>query len=388
MFKKRTIIFSLICLVIAVILGFFIFNSTNIFFTVLLLGAWILFLLKYFEKRKHYKEYNSPHNTPFFLFGPLLFGFFYNFWSYYTGFLGDNLLGDGFSFFYLSLWGLIFAFPWLLYGLTILRKCFKEYNLVYIYKTRSIIARKFAIGYSIILIIIVILYLIFQAEIVNFLSPVLNPTYSAYPQNYFDILLLVFSIICVYLLIRHGIFGSRRAMPRVSSDYIARRRRQIDQVSSTPARANPTTRSRSTPPTRTIRTSTSSRTSRAKTSSRTVQPSRKPTRVSGTKTKTAKSKAVNYDKYKPKAGVLSIDDFKCIFCFKLPSYPEDKGRKIVLCPKCNYPAHGDEFREWTRKSTICSRCSGDIPLSFRRNPTTISVKKYTEVIGDFKKKGK
>ncbi len=90
-----------------------------------------------------------------------------------------------------------------------------------------------------------------------------------------------------------------------------------------------------------------------------------------------------FKKLRPVAGVLSLDDFKCIFCFKLPQLPADQGRAIILCPNCKHPAHADEFKNWLKTSTLCSRCDGTISASFRRNPEIIRMKDYVAVIKAF-----
>ncbi|MHA1509547.1 MAG: hypothetical protein ACTSO6_12680, partial [Promethearchaeota archaeon] len=94
----------------------------------------------------------------------------------------------------------------------------------------------------------------------------------------------------------------------------------------------------------------------------------------------------NINNYRPRGSFLSLEDFKCIFCFKLPKLPEDRGRGVVVCPKCRYPSHADEFKDWMRTSNLCSRCSAPIPPSFRRNPRVISVKNYTIIYKQFLKK--
>jgi hypothetical protein len=93
-------------------------------------------------------------------------------------------------------------------------------------------------------------------------------------------------------------------------------------------------------------------------------------------------------KCKPKAGKISLEDFKCIICFQLPKLPEDKGRGVVLCPKCKHPSHADEFRDWLKSSTLCSRCDAPIPARFRRTPEIIPIKQYTAVIKYYTKKAK
>ena len=88
---------------------------------------------------------------------------------------------------------------------------------------------------------------------------------------------------------------------------------------------------------------------------------------------------------RPKTGALTKDDFKCIFCFELPT-TSDGHRGIVVCPNCRYPAHADEFKNWVRTSHLCSRCDGVIPSSFRRNPKVIPVKEYLRAYKFWKKK--
>ena len=369
--------------------GIFIENSPNTFFSWLFIGFWILFTIKFFRKRKEYKEYNSPKNTSFFLLGPLGIGFFYNLWGYFTGLLGENLLENYIPFFYVSLWTLIFSFPYLLYGLFIIRACYKKFNVVYLIRTKSMNARKFGFFYTFLILIGILFYIIFFNVILNYFYILVEQVYF-----YFDIMLLFMGLFLGYTFIRQGIFGSARSMPEISQDYINRRRQRFKTVSSTPI----TTTQRTKPQ----RTSTS-KPSRTKTSrpstTRVVAPrASKPrparttaTRSSSTGTKVHKPKTAaspEFEKLKPKAGILSLEDFKCIFCFQLPKFPDDNRRGIVLCPNCKHPAHADEFKEWTQDSPLCSRCDASIPPSFRRNPKIISVKQYSEVINEYKRRKK
>ncbi|MFX1378012.1 MAG: hypothetical protein ACFFA4_02875, partial [Promethearchaeota archaeon] len=97
-------------------------------------------------------------------------------------------------------------------------------------------------------------------------------------------------------------------------------------------------------------------------------------------------KQINLKLYRPRAANLTIEDFKCIFCFRLPESPKDNGRGIILCPNCRYPAHADEFKDWLRTSGLCSRCNAPIPLNFKRNPKIISIKNYMIIYKEFMKK--
>ncbi|MHA1508897.1 MAG: hypothetical protein ACTSO6_09375 [Promethearchaeota archaeon] len=108
--KNLTIIFT-IFLIIGVIYGLIAYSFFN-FGTWLLIGLWLIFTLKIFENIKRHREFNSPHNTAFFVIVPLGIGIFYSIWGFYTGILGENLLGGV----YFSLWSLIFALPYVVYG--------------------------------------------------------------------------------------------------------------------------------------------------------------------------------------------------------------------------------------------------------------------------------
>ena len=81
-----------------------------------------------------------------------------------------------------------------------------------------------------------------------------------------------------------------------------------------------------------------------------------------------------------------MEDFKCIFCFELPKLPRDEKRGIILCPHCKHPAHADEFKDWLRNSTLCSRCDTQIPARFIQNPEIIPTKVYLKAIEAIRKK--
>jgi len=390
LFKKRTLIILLIFLGIAALFGLYLAGSWNLFFSLLLIGFWILFTIKFFQKRKEYQEYNSPKNTSFFLLCPLGVGLFYNFWGYFTGLLGENLLEDFSPFLYISPWTLLFALPYIMYGLLILRACYKKFDIVYIIRTRSINARKFAIIYTVLILIALLSYIIYFNVILNYFYIVVEQTYF-----YFDVMLLFFAIFLGYLFVRHAILGSKRIIPEVSQDYLTRRRRRIESVASTPIRSTrrttPSASSSRRPSPRASTPQPSRATSRPTTSRPTTRRSttQKPKTTSTQRTVTRKPKVAAsqlFEKLKPKAGILSLEDFKCIFCFELPKFPSEEKRGIVLCPNCKHPAHADEFKGWTTSSPLCSRCDASIPPSFRRNPRIILVKDYVRVINEFKKR--
>lgn len=196
-----------------------------------------------------------------------------------------------------------------------------------------------------------------------------------------DIMLLLTSLLSIFVLFRYGFFGGRPSISEISA---RARREEIYRPSSRPSSSTRTT-SRST----TRSTSTQPRT-RATTRTQSIstqrprQASIPRTQKKEKKTKPTLQKLIKY--IKPKAGHLSLEDFKCIFCFSLPNYPADQGRGIVVCPNCKRPAHADEFKDWLRNSNLCSRCDATIPAQFRRNPQIIPVKTYLAVMKALAKK--
>jgi len=360
--------------------------SFNVFITWLLIGIWSIFSFKVFKNIKRYRSFHSPYNTAFFIIGPLVVGIFYSIWGYFTGLLGENLIEGGYLYF--SLWSLIFGFPYIIFGSLSLYRCFKKYNVIY-FGTKSIKARRLGYLLSISVLFFIIMFWVSFYSIVDFYESLLIPLHFSIDLN----LLLLF-ISTLLIMIISGLSGTRSQLPQLTRKYIAQRVNNINNLTS-PTRnrdhIRTTTRSSSTPTTR-----TTTRTSRSVSHSlRSTPTTRRQTTSSRTKTttKTAARKPITMSQnaknsrnliiYKPRAANLSIEDFKCIFCFKLPEFPEDKGRGIVLCPNCRYPAHADEFKDWLKSSGLCSRCNAPIPASYKRNPKIIAVKNYLTAFKDY-----
>ena len=128
MVKTKSIALILIVFSIIGIIHGAILNSVNVFVSWLLIGIWLIFSFKVLKNIKQYREYNSPHNTAFFTIAPVFIGIFYSIWGNFTGLLGENLLED--TDLYLSWWGILFGFPYILYGSISLYRCFKKYNVI------------------------------------------------------------------------------------------------------------------------------------------------------------------------------------------------------------------------------------------------------------------
>lgn len=355
-----------------------------LFYSWILVGVWLMFTLYFGQILRKSSEFNSPHNTFSFIFAPIFVGLFYSFWGYVTPqeLWGTNLFGGNSVF--MSGWDLVFALPYQLVGSVLLWKCFRKYDWVYVGNT-AIKARRF--GFCSIL--------FFLALELGFLA-VFYGAYNAHTLSFpaihtnIDILLLLSILFLIFLVVYYGLVRRRPTIPTAA------------QLRSAPARRIPAPVAHSGDHIYT-RTSTG-----RNPNVRVVLPhgsSSRPFRQSSRESKVhyhvaqpqvkqkkaevkQKGRSVNYDRLKPKAGVLTADDFKCIFCFQLPKVPEDANRGVVLCPNCRYPAHADEFRNWTKNSNLCSRCGHTISSGFRSRPEIISAADYVEVIREFYRRAK
>lgn len=363
--KYWYLIILIISLVVAIIHGTVITQSPNLFFSWLFVGFWICFTLIFFQKLKYYRQFNSPHNTSFFILGPITIGIFYSLWGYFTGLLELNIFGD-FPL-YLSFWTLIFAFPYLNYGIFSLYSCFQRYDVIYLGQ-KAVNARIFGFVITSLIILFGIISLFFYL-IVNALGGFPFTIVHFYP----DIMLLLTSMLSIFVLIRYGIFGTRPSISEISA--ATTRREGVYRTPSRTTTSRSESRTRSTP-SGTTRTRSTIRSSSSK--------AERPRRTPFAEAKPKISKIVKY--LRPKAGTLSLEDFKCIFCFSLPKYPDDQGRGIVVCPNCKHPAHADEFKEWSKSSPLCSRCDATLSATFRRSPQIIPVKTYAQVIRKLLKK--
>ncbi len=378
MVKKKNLIILLFVLIGSV--HGLISISLNIFLTWVFIGLWIFFIIKIFENIKQHREFNSPYNTAFFVILPLFIGIFYSMWGYYTSFFGENLIMN--SNIYFSLWSLIFGFPFVLYGSYSLYRCFKKYNVIYLGR-RAVKAK--VVGYLLSFSIIfgIILYWIIFYSISEFFNSLLIPLHFSLDLN-----LLIIFILTILNLILFGFLNPQRRLSPLTREYIAQRTRRVNALTR-PSIHNQrvkTTRRSTSPSTRTVTRSTTASYRSSRITPKSKNNARRTTITTETKKTKTNLKIRNINVYKPKAAFLTEEDFKCIFCFKLPKFPQDKGRGIILCPNCRYPSHADEFKDWLKTSNLCSRCSAPIPSSFRRNPRIISIKNYISIYKQILKK--
>ena len=77
---------------------------------------------------------------------------------------------------------------------------------------------------------------------------------------------------------------------------------------------------------------------------------------------------------------ISLDDFRCIFCYE---FPVEQNKLVVICPQCKHPSHADEFQKWSLVANICSRCNKPLDnVSLIR----LSETNYKKIIQMFKQK--
>ena len=383
--KYWYVIAFFICLIIAI------YSNGNTrppgaaFYSWVFIGIWLTFTLYFWENLKRASEFNSPHNSFTFIFAPLFFGLIASFWGYFTPFWQINLFGSGIL--YLSAWDLVFSLPYQITGIIFLWSCFRKFEWVYVSNT-ALRARRFGF----------ISTLFFIAMGLTFIFSF----YSAYdshtlllPATHYTIdLSLVMSLSLLFcLIIYYGLIRRRPTLPPV----LHSRTITPAYISSTTIHSGSQTSNRPTngqnPNVRVVlpdgRTYLPFQKRRGESKVRYhLEQPQHVTKKQGQVQEKPRVRMVPYERLKPKAGVLTIDDFKCIFCFQLPKLPDDANRGIVLCPSCRYPAHTDEFRDWMKTSNLCSRCGHVLSSKFRQNPEIISASEYLDVIKEFNRRKK
>ncbi len=347
------------------------------------------------------REYRSSLNNAFLIFSILFIAGFFGIWGEFTPILNQKLFPA--TNLQINVWIVLFSIPYVIFGTFLLLFSITKYFSVYI-GNKAYNARKYTIFMGIVFLGFDLFYILIRQEII--LTEFFD--FSSLSDSLNVFIIVHMSIIVLFAII--GILTRNRAMSAYNIDHITSRMRDIDRrlntAEQTSAAAQRIERraqyaqeerrkqrerenqrrkeeerkrqqslARRTRPPSTIKTSSSSRSS-----NKTQSDSRKPSSTKISSSGLSKKELLSM---KPKTGILSKEDFMCIFCFELPSTSDRDG--IVLCPNCRYPAHYHEFKEWIRNSKLCSRCDGVIPQSFIRNPEVIPVKTYLKAYKYFKK---
>lgn len=400
-------------LVIGVILGYTPGTSVAGFLSFLFIGIWICYTVEIFIRIKKMREYRSTLNNGPLIFGNLLFSSFYGILGDFTPFLSQRLFPD--TFLQVNFWVAIFSLPYLIFGSFLLLFSITKYFSVYI-NNNAFNARKFTVLMGFVFLGFDLMYIFLRHEVFSLGS--LDFSHLSGTTNVFMIVHMCIIVIFGFI----GILTRNRSSSAYNLDQLTSRMNDIDRrinaADNTSAAARRSERrareaeqerknqrerekqrrkneakrrmQSSSRPSSSSRTYSSSRSSRTKSSTKGSSSTRSKTRPktsarssSGSKSKGISTSTKELAKMRPKTGVLSKEDFMCIFCFELPSSSDRDG--IVLCPHCRYPAHYREFKEWIRNSKLCSRCDGVLPSSFIRNPKVIPVKTYLKAYKLFKK---
>ncbi len=381
-------------------------ESLNGFFSFILLGIWICISIEYVSKIKKLREYNSSLNNFALIFGGLGMGIFYAIWGDFTTILSENANSGDINF---NTWIILFATPYMFISMILLFLCLSKYTSIY-FGNKSIYARTFIIFTSIFYILIDFFYLLMSQGVISDAIWIFNPVTSALNLL---ILLNLLTLILYFIIIiaKRRPSTSRFSMSRVSNrlsnidrrisdadNFVnfarsgernaqAQARQEKERKKRQKERERERARSKKRQEQERIKQTKTKKTKKSYSSPRTqrstsTSSSRSQQYTSSSSTSSRKKELL---RMRPKTGALTKDDFKCIFCFELPT-TSDGHRGIVVCPNCRYPAHVDEFKNWMRTSNLCSRCDGVISSSFRRNPKVIPVKEYLRAYKFWKKK--
>jgi hypothetical protein len=307
--------------------------------------------------------------------------------------LGLEFLGIGSFSLFLNLFGLVFAFPFFVLLLLLLRKYFSgRYPVIFVFRKRF--PRETLLVYTgSIFIIFGILW--WQTRIVEVSALIFVITSTVLFLQYY-----VFRLVVVPVW--RATFIERRSSLNEAVSGINRRLNNNSQVTT---RANRASRVRQPNSTRSSRNRGISTASRSSTHNRTASTTpRRATRNHTSTTninRTARSdiaivpginhleeKRISRERVSPSVlkrltpvgQHLTEDDFKCILCYE---FPIEKRRKVVICPHCKHPAHADEFHKWAASSQLCSRCNKQITVE---KMIRISGEKYNKLLKMFKKK--
>ncbi len=336
--------------------------ATNVFWSWLLIGIWLMFVMKLIDAAAYLGSFNSMKNHALFVSGTNFFALIYSAWGNFSTIMGGSIPNSPVSWIQVNGWMLLFSVPFYLYGTYSIYACYRKYFFVYIGE-KSVNSKKFGV-------LVVVFNTIFEIVYYAILFYAYDSTITKLDiiSLHVDPLGILFLLVSIGIAVRYGRSPSipdiRAPLP---SPVRARPRPQPQTIAPRPAQpARPAQYSQPARPAQPARSWDSGMSRRV--SVRVAAP------------QAVRVERVNLDELRPKGSVLSREDFKCIFCFNLPKSPDDDDRGIVICPSCRHPAHADEFREWTRNSGLCSRCDAKLPENFRKRPRIVSVKVYLDAM--------
>lgn len=373
--------------VLSVTSNFGIDSAVTVFFLTIAIVLFIQLLVEL----KYYRGYRAPLAAGIFLFIPSVLAIGASYVSRHPAINGQPFLNDFLVFInlnvsflsvnpvliYTNVFSAVFA-PFYVIMLILL---YRYYMGIYprLFFLRKKFYKQFAMYYNIILM-----------GIIGFIW---------LSTNSIEIFELVFVVISIILIIRTYVFKIVLVPVRVVPTRNRRAAPRRSYTSPNTTRNTNSNNTRSTTSTQTYQPQRTVRPARTPTPvhNRQTTPVRQTTQVRPTRTttppmgnievvdgitvgssvKTANVSKVNKENMKsmiPNSQHLTQDDFRCIFCYELPTKGSDQ---VVICPNCKKPAHYPEYQKWTAYSNFCSYCNQDIG---NRTPKRVNGKNYKNII--------
>jgi len=358
--------------------------------TILYLTISILVLLRLYEEWRWFRSHDAPLASGLFIgtltflgLGSSLFSQYATLHPYYdieqvlievsinlSLFGIDNLL------IYLNVFGLVFSFVFVILLLLLLRNYFTgRYPVMFLF--RRSLAREMPIIYSGLL-ALGFVFLWLNSNVIEVNALIFTGTIIGF---FVETYLIKMVSVSLQYVIPSSASSSRsaRSSQRISSS----RSNSSRHRSRNSSRANrSTTTSRNSRNTNPSTTTPSRRTSSVNTAN-SRSTSSKDVRVvpgidTGKSRRTIRLSKSTLKRIIPKGRKVTLDDFRCIFCYEFPV-----DGKVVICPHCRHPAHEYEFDTWNAVSHLCSRCNKEITT---KNMIRMSGSDYRKLIKFYQKK--
>ena len=367
--------------------------------TIFFLTIALILLIRLIVEFRYYRSYRAPLAAGIFLFIPSVIAIGASYVSRHPAINGQPFLNDYILFINLHL-SLFHVEPLFVYAnsfslifspfyIVLLILLYRFYTGLYprLFFMRKKFYKQFAMYYNIVLM-----------GLISFIWV---------STNWIELFELIFVFTSIVFIVRTYVFKivlvpvrvvpsrSRRTTPRRSyTSSTGNQQTHYQPQRTTPARTQAIERNRNPTPTRQapVRSSTPARqptvTHAQVRSHHVTTPPRGRIEVVegipvGSTTKSTKNSKVNRENVKdmiPNSQNLTQDDFRCIFCYELPTKSSDQ---VVICPNCKKPAHFPEYQKWTSYSNFCSYCNQDIG---NRTPKRLSGKNYKNIINTVLKK--
>ena len=332
--------------------------QTNVSFTFFFLTIVSISLIKLIDEWRYYRSYNAPLASAIFISIPSLIAIcgslianmvtleiIYLFQVFLIEIdLNLDFLGIGSFYLFLNIFSMIFCIPFFLILSILIRRYYSgRYPNIFIFRKR------------------------FPSETLVLYSASITAVFTViwFNQRIVEISALIFIFVNLFLFVQYYVlhltfipFRRLSRSPPIRTQLSSQR-----QASQRPRVASSQAHSRVVTPRRT--------------NSTTIRVSA-PVSIPDKKMK--KLSPALIASLTPAGQNISLDDFRCIFCYE---FPVEQNKLVVICPQCKHPSHADEFQKWSAVANICSRCNKSLEnVSLIR----LSGTNYKKIIHMFKKK--